>query len=783
MNWRVYNFSLLSIILMGIDVAFSQIMADTSHVNEQTVKLCEQAHNYIEDSMFDEASATLNNLNLLIKGHNKSFEYGLVMKTYGFYYYSKKQYNLALECLNISNKILSSFDDWKNLEESLKLTYYVYEAQDNIEKALEYSFKAQIISDKSPGKIHNSYCSIGYFYQMKGQYDSAEFYYNKCLDYRKLHQLHNRILDAYGNLQYLYRITNRYKDEMNIGNEKIAYCMATNDSIELGEAVWSQASLLAYLGDSSAVQMFYKSLGIGEKSGNQNTRVRSLMGIGDFYTKNNQVKTALPYYNQAIDICYSYNLSRNGAYAELSLVNSYITLDSLDEAEQHLNKAMIFNEKSNYEQQKPYIYYNYALLYKIRGDYKLALNYVDQGISICRKHRNVQKEFEFALIKAEIFIDADQLSKCNQTINEIEEDKSFCKNENFQLELARIKYLYSKKLNRFNEALSYLEQYRNLEEQKANKDFLIRAQKQSVIYETEQKDKEKQILLTEKKALDLKIKQQKIIVLVVSLFSVITTILLFVLVSIRKKLLQTQELIIAKREKIQKLNDAKDKYFALISHDLRGPLGNIYGFSKLLAGYIESDNYSEIKESAHIIENQSFLILSTLDNLLQWARSQQSGMVASPSFNEIKPIIDSVYVFSKVKLTEKQIKLTLDTDDSHIAYFDKRMIEVVVRNLLMNAIKFTQPGGEILISTMTDSDKLVVCVRDNGTGMDIETQDRIFDPAVFESKKGTNKEKGSGLGLKICSEFVRLNKGHIWVDSDVGSGSSFYFSCSKNQWE
>jgi two-component system sensor histidine kinase/response regulator len=228
--------------------------------------------------------------------------------------------------------------------------------------------------------------------------------------------------------------------------------------------------------------------------------------------------------------------------------------------------------------------------------------------------------------------------------------------------------------------------------------------------------------------------------------------------------------------RLRELNATKDKFFSIIAHDLKNPFMAILGFSDLLAERITEKDYTGIEEYARIIHNSTQRILSLLTNLLQWASSQTGKMKFNPEPVEIVALINEVAELSKDAAQHKSITISIKLPHNTTIQIDKSMISSVLRNIISNAIKFTNPGGNINISARQKQDELWVTVSDNGVGMNKDSLDKLFRVEDSHSTPGTQNEKGTGLGLILCKEFVEKHKGKIWAESETGKGSSFHFT-------
>ncbi|MBW8334500.1 MAG: PAS domain S-box protein [Prolixibacteraceae bacterium] len=236
--------------------------------------------------------------------------------------------------------------------------------------------------------------------------------------------------------------------------------------------------------------------------------------------------------------------------------------------------------------------------------------------------------------------------------------------------------------------------------------------------------------------------------------------------------------------RLQELNATKDKFFSIIAHDLKNPFNSIIGFSNLLARQIYENNYEGIAKYGMIIQNSSQRAMDLLMNLLEWSRIQTGSIAFNPECIEVAELTNSVLKSLIDSASQKTIKISIKFPPLVFVFADKEMISTVLRNVISNAIKFTHPGGEIVISAERKQAEWVITIADNGVGIKKDAIDKLFRIDQSYSTLGTQNEKGTGLGLLLCKEFVEKNGGKIWVESEYGGslgtdGSKFHFTVPK----
>jgi signal transduction histidine kinase len=239
-----------------------------------------------------------------------------------------------------------------------------------------------------------------------------------------------------------------------------------------------------------------------------------------------------------------------------------------------------------------------------------------------------------------------------------------------------------------------------------------------------------------------------------------------------EEVLQKNREIEDQAKTLHELNLTKDKLFSIISHDLRGPIGLLKNTLDLIASGDLS--VTELESLIPELNENIGSAFSLTDNLLYWAKSQLEGIQVKPVWFDLKDIADENCNLFKPGAGSKGIVLLNNIKTAVMLYADKDMIRLVLRNLINNALKFTYNGGKVTIGANIDNAFIDVFVQDTGTGISTEEINRIFSGENFH-KNGTSGEKGSGLGLMLCRDFIEKNGGQMSVYSELGKGSKFSF--------
>jgi len=263
----------------------------------------------------------------------------------------------------------------------------------------------------------------------------------------------------------------------------------------------------------------------------------------------------------------------------------------------------------------------------------------------------------------------------------------------------------------------------------------------------------------------------------IGLIPILLTIALLILwtKSLRRSVAKNTQVLQEKTEKLEELNATKDKLFSVIAHDLRSPFNSILGLSELMLINITHYSDSHSKKMIRQIHNSAKNTLTLTENLLSWAQSQTGQLKFQPEPVRLKKTVDEVVGVTESSAKAKMTSLDYSKVPDIEIHADENMLKSIFYNLISNAIKFSHTQGKVEISAEMKGKQVMVIVSDNGVGMEEETKRKLFQ-IDSGSARGTANEKGSGLGLLLCKEFVEKHGGEIWAESELGKGSRFYFT-------
>ena len=245
---------------------------------------------------------------------------------------------------------------------------------------------------------------------------------------------------------------------------------------------------------------------------------------------------------------------------------------------------------------------------------------------------------------------------------------------------------------------------------------------------------------------------------------------------LEEELTKQKATIEKQRRELESLNATKDKFFSIIAHDLKNPFASLIGASDLLVDGANELNQEQVKTFSGIINQSARQAFRLLENLLNWSRMQTGTIAFQAKEIDLWNLVHEVVILHTSSAENKDIHLEAIVDEDLHIIGDSNMLNTVVRNLVSNAVKFTSRGGTITVTSKKRKGKVEIWVADSGIGIDPKNQRKLFRIDEQVVRKGTDNETGTGLGLLLCKEFVEKHDGKLWVESQIGKGSTFKFS-------
>ncbi|GGD29671.1 tetratricopeptide repeat-containing sensor histidine kinase [Hyunsoonleella pacifica] len=650
-------------------------------------------------------------------------------------------------------------NDSLKVDTSLKIIKILYDSED-FERALKYIRLSDQLST-----------SINY------QKGIAKTTYYKALIYAENNDYINA-MDGYTKAKALF---NKLKDTLNIAK--------VNNSIGLIEMERGNFSKgLQY--SLSAIQEL-------ERRGLSHELRSAYTSLGETYYKLDVVDKSIEYNLKALDIQEQLNDSTGISNSSLLLAELY------SKSKEH-RKAIEFYEKvlNSVNGKTDSIRSN--VLPKLGGeylefnDYTSAAKYLIQGLSLNRKYKNEENLVTTLNNLGKLNLNQGRLRTAGQQIFEAGTLAKKLKNNEELLRYYGLMKSLDSTTRRFDRAFVWQRRYYNLRDS-LNKSKI---QPQSKIADVNTKDlslnfDRKDIKPETGTNVSIDIEQEdklrKFKLFFYILLGILAIVCIFLVLiylkrnnslrhvhELEEKNLKIQlqnEAFVEQTQHLENVNNVKDKLFSIVSHDLKDSLSSINGFIDLLKdGSLSREEFDNlIPELSENANNASLLLF----NLLNWSKSQMQSLKPSPSLFDIQEVFEEKIKLVEQRLESKGIDL-VDHSLRDFAYADRSMIEIVIQNLLANALKFSRKGDKITVSNHISNGSCIISIADTGIGIPKHNLEKLFKSNTY-STMGTNNEKGTGLGLSICKELVELNGGKIWVESTVNVGSTFYVQLPKSK--
>ncbi|MCD4792523.1 MAG: tetratricopeptide repeat-containing sensor histidine kinase [Bacteroidales bacterium] len=495
-----------------------------------------------------------------------------------------------------------------------------------------------------------------------------------------------------------------------------------------------------------AIESFEKGL-LYAKGGNDKNIISILLNnLGAEYEEKKEYEKALDYYIKSSEIKKELNNQIRLAVTYGSIGNLYQKTGKYKEALEYYNKAVELLKGSSDKHYTALIYKDVAVVYKEMEEYKKALNFLN-------------KSHEIAI---EIY------------------DKSLLRDD--YKEYTDIYAL----LHNYEKAFMYQKKYIAFHDTIFNEESDERMKETEVKYETEKKEKENEILKTQQKINELELEKKtnrQYYLIAGSLIFLLLAILIFSRYRLKQKtnliLEESNRKLIVSEQNLKESVTTKDKFFSIIAHDLRNPLSSLTLVSQVLDENIDELSSEKLKYYIGSINNAANSLLNLVENLLNWARTQTHKISISYESFDLHNIIDQNISLLKFNAEKKSIQITNNIKKGTIIIADINLLTTVIRNLLANAIKFTEKNGYVEINMKEKTNYFEVYVSDTGIGMSDEDLKKLFRIDIDTTSVGDSSEKGTGLGLILCKEFIEMNGGNIRAESEPEKGSSFIFTVKK----
>ncbi|MEP1139646.1 MAG: ATP-binding protein [Balneola sp.] len=445
----------------------------------------------------------------------------------------------------------------------------------------------------------------------------------------------------------------------------------------------------------------------------------------------------------------------------------YLGLEDYETAENHFLSVLELDDSAIEIRGKAISSYKLGNLYTEKESFEKALIYYDKSLKYYSELENEAQTMNPLNGIAEVYFLLGNNDKAKEMALKSE---SIGDKTHTLLELNQVVNLLS---NIYEKERDYKKAYEYSQKNLSLKDSLNLSQRNQEIqvmeaeYEFERRE---EVLKTEQST---RLKRQRLITGGMSSFFALSLIFIFIVYKSKKDKDRANFRLEKLNQDLEETNKIKNQLFSIIAHDLRNPLTSLYGLVTLLE--MKAADPKELEKLIPDLASQFKHTSTLLNNLLNWAKSQMEGYKVLPVKFDINDVFRTNIELLNKRFKEKDISISYDDNKSEMVYADKNMIDLVVLNLLSNALKYSDKEDSVTIATSATDDMLKIEVKDTGMGIPKNKIDLLFTNS-FYSTSGTRNEAGTGLGLMLCKEFVERNNGKIWIESEFGKGSSFYFT-------
>ncbi|NJB70154.1 signal transduction histidine kinase/tetratricopeptide (TPR) repeat protein [Saonia flava] len=656
-------------------------------------------------------------------------------------------------------------------------TYAQQKIKDSIEKEIEVvqAKKNFSVKDTTYIKLLNNLGKQLRFIKTDSLFllSQQAFKYSKSAGYKK-GEAHSLIL-----MSRYYSDKGDYAEAINYCRSALSIANELKDSNLILNIQNDLAGQYAYMGDyAKALNVYLISLEFAERVDNKLMLSIINENVANLYASQKDYDQALSFYKKVKSINDEIGNDIYSAETMSNIASIYADIGNLDYAMFNINKSITIFEAHNIIDWLAYAYEVKGKTYLKKEKYIWALHWYHQAEMIHDKIEDDRSKIDLVNGMAEAYYGLKRDSISEIYALEAYEISSRIKFKEGIEKCAKTLYKISKNKKDYVNALKYHELFQAISDTLSRNDN----KKGLTMLKTQlAHDRQKEaLILQNEKALR---KQRSYIYggLVILLILGLITFLVYRNEKTQKKLNKElhvkQDILENRKVELKGLNNTKDKLFSIIGHDLRGPIAALEGLLKLFKdGEMHKNEF--LKLVPKLWDDVSHISF-TLNNLLSWGQTQMNGAVTKPKAVNIDNIVeDNVNLLSEIA-NKKAIRIVNRISENIVVWADKNQVDIIIRNLMSNALKFTPENGMIVIEAKENENNWEICVRDTGIGMTQEVQEKLFIKNSNFTTYGTNNEKGTGLGLSLCIEMVENNKGEIWVASEIKKGTSFFFTLPK----
>lgn len=567
-------------------------------------------------------------------------------------------------------------------------------------------------------------------------------------------------------LGHLYSAQNMFNAAADAYKEANALFSELDNELKTAYSLAGYGTAMGRKGEyDEAASHLILALRIFEKLGDQSGIANTHLKLGTVYTYINKLDLGLEYYQKALAIALEHDKPNViTIYGNIAFI--YMEMGEFDKSEEYFKLAISYDGLAVSSRPKTQAYLNLGQLYKLQGQNDLANYYFDQAAVIAEKDNLLEELIAIALIRLDESTPENKAKSLVQ-LTALKEKAEEHELNYMQFEILSKIIELSKSLNLHEETISWMEEREKVEKQlfDERKERDIASLRAS--YELDKSRMEIDDLTVE-------ISAQKRIRALTFVFSGILVIGFLIAIYYYLRAKRANKLLESREKELSASIKLKDQLFSIIGHDLKNAISSQPIVLELMRS--EKDNSRELSGLIDGLEASIHNVLYVLDTLLNWGRMQFKGVSVKPRQFDVYPLVENSVRLLRLSAQLKGIGIVNLIPPGTLVFADQEQFKFVVRNLLSNAIKYSRKDEEIRLGVhKADGDEVIFYVEDQGIGMTAEEVEHLFDPNR-PSAPGTANETGNGIALILSQEFIAKNSGRIWVESQKGQGSTFYFS-------
>ncbi len=585
-------------------------------------------------------------------------------------------------------------------------------------------------------------------------------------------------LDMYDSAIYYHHIVTELFDISSYSDDKLSMLGANYNNL---------ANVYSEINEKEKALSYYlKALKIFQDLKRYQQAAVAMDNIGQINIDINNYEKAIKYFTEAIDLNQRignlHNLCMN--YSNLGI--TYTKIHDYDSAVYYHTLAANLSEEAGFPIRMAQSYHNLGALYIEIKKYDLALKYLEKSFKISKDLDYVPGEITNLFKIGRTYTKLKQYKSAEEHLLEAMEMEKKHNDLTFISSIYEDLYQMYEMSGKYKKAVEYFKLYKEANDSLSQIRNVQQLNELQTKYETEQKESENLKLKNQNKINKLIIVRQRLVVIAASFIIVLSIIILIIFIvnrNNRKKqfiLLQEKNKTIEEKSlQLKESNYTKDMLFSIIAHDLRSPFNSLLGFASLLNQEVEAGNYDNLPDYTKELLRSSEKAFDLVDNLLNWAKTQQEKIEMEFIDVPLKDIINEVVDIMLFKTESKQIKIISAIQPDTIVHTDSNILKVVLRNLISNAIKFSYKESLIEIGCIEKSSHYIIYVKDNGMGMESDFIEKLLKNNKGISTSGTENEGGSGLGFILIKDFVKRLGGKVYIESIPEKGSTFSFTIPK----